>query len=106
MFIACVTVYVKPEYREAFIEATLENARNTRRNEPKNLRFDVLECLDDPNRFFIYEVFEDKNGSAAHKETGHYQKWRTTVEEMMAKPREGVRHKTLYPSNKEAFLSK
>ncbi|MHA2075336.1 MAG: putative quinol monooxygenase, partial [Candidatus Hodarchaeales archaeon] len=45
MFVACVSVFVKPEYREAFIEASLENARNTRK-EPKNLRFDVLQCLD------------------------------------------------------------
>jgi autoinducer 2-degrading protein len=106
MFIACVTVYVKSEYRNAFIEATLENARNTRQNEPNNLRFDVLECLDDPNRFFIYEVFTDEAGSSNHKETNHYKKWRTTVEEMMAKPREGVLHKNIFPDAQEAFISK
>ncbi|MFX0170724.1 MAG: putative quinol monooxygenase [Candidatus Hodarchaeota archaeon] len=106
MFIACVTVYVKPEYRNAFIKATLENAENTRQNEPKNLRFDVLESLDDPNRFFIYEVFTDESGSSNHKETSHYKKWRRTVEEMMAKPREGILHKNLFPVTQEAFISK
>ncbi len=47
MIIACVHVHVKPENREAFIAASLENARNTIR-EPGNLRFDVLHQADDP----------------------------------------------------------
>ncbi len=105
MFIACVTVRVKPEYREAFIEATLENARNSV-NEPKNLRFDVLQCLDDPNRFFLYECYVDEDGALAHKDTSHYQKWRDTVEEMMAKPREGIKHKSLFPEAPEGFKAK
>ena len=105
MFIACVSVFVKPEHREMFIEATLENARNTRK-EPKNLRFDVLQCLDDSNRFFLYEVYHDESGMDDHKTTSHYQKWRETVEEMMAKPREGIKHKNLFPENEGAFFSK
>ena len=104
MFIACVTVFVKPEYREEFIEASLENGRNTRK-EPKNLRFDILQCLDDPNRFFLYEVYRDESGMDDHKNTDHYQKWRDTVEEMMAKPREGVKHRNLFPETEKAFES-
>ncbi len=105
MFIACVSVYVKPEHREAFIEASLKNARNTRK-EPKNLRFDVLQGLENPDRFFLYEVYRDESGMDDHKTTDHYQKWRETVEEMMAKPREGVKHRNLFPETEEAFVSK
>lgn len=105
MFIACVSVYVKPEHREAFIEASLENARNTRK-EPKNLRFDVLQGLEDPDYFFLYEVYRDESGMDDHKTTNHYQKWRETVEEMMAKPREGIKHRNLFPETEEAFVSK
>ncbi|MFX0091112.1 MAG: putative quinol monooxygenase [Candidatus Hodarchaeota archaeon] len=105
MLIYCVTVYVKPEYRNAFIEATLENARNTRK-EPGNLRFDVLECVDDPGKFFLYEVYREEKDVGAHKETSHYKKWRETVAEMMAKPREGVKHNNLFPNTEEAFESK
>jgi autoinducer 2-degrading protein len=105
VFIVCVSIFVKPEYREAFIEASLENARNTRM-EPKNLRFDVLQCLDDPDRFFLYEVYRDGSGMDDHKTTSHYQKWRETVEEMMTKPREGIKHNNLFPSSEDAFLSK
>ncbi len=48
MFVACVHVHVKEENREQFIEATLENARNSVR-EPGNLRFDVNQQTDDPS---------------------------------------------------------
>jgi autoinducer 2-degrading protein len=105
MFIACVTVFVKPEYREEFIKATLENAKNTRK-EPRNLRFDVLQCIDDKNRFFLYEAYSEEAGMNDHKSTDHYQKWRDTVEKMMAKPREGIKHQVLFPEEDHAFLSR
>jgi len=41
MHVVCVHVHVKPENRDDFINASLENARNTIR-EPGNLRFDVI----------------------------------------------------------------
>ncbi len=104
MLIYCVTVFVKPEFHNEFIEATLENARNTRK-EPKNIRFDFLECLDDPNRFFLYEIYHDESGVNDHKNTSHYQKWRAIVEKMMAKPRSGVIHKAHFPDSLQGFLS-
>jgi autoinducer 2-degrading protein len=104
LFIACVTVFVKSEYRDEFIKASLENARKTRK-ELKNLRFDVLQCLDDPNRFFLYEVYSDESGMSDHKETKHYQTWRKVVEKMMVKPREGIKYKNLFPEKDETFRS-
>jgi autoinducer 2-degrading protein len=105
MYVVCVTVFVKEEYLDEFIKATLENAKNTRK-EPLNLRFDVLQCLDDPSKFFLYEVYKDDSGMVAHKETTHYQTWREVVAPMMAKPREGVKHKNIYPETEEAFVSR
>lgn len=105
MYIVCVTVYVKEEFQEQFIKESLENAKNTRK-EILNLRFDVLQCLDDPNKFFLYEVYKDESGMTTHKETAHYKKWRENVAPMMAKPREGVKHKNLFPTTEEAFEAK
>ena len=96
MFVIFIHVHVKPENREAFIEATLENARNTVA-EPGNLRFDVNQQADDPNRFTLYEVYRDESGMKAHKETAHYAKWRETVADWMAGPRRGVAHESLFP---------
>ena len=105
LYVVCVTVYVKEENQEAFIKASLENAKNTR-EETLNLRFDVLQCLDYPNRFFLYEVYKDESGFVSHKETEHYKIWRETVAPMMAKPREGIKHKNLFPVEEDAFISR
>ena len=85
-----VFVSVKPECVQAFIDATLENQRNSRK-EPANIRFDVLRDNDDPYKFILCEVYENEAGAAAHKETVHYQAWRDAVAPMMAQPRSSIK---------------
>lgn len=85
-----VFVTVKPSCVDAFIEATLENQRNSRK-EPANIRFDVLREDGDPTKFVLCEVYADAEGAAAHKETAHYMKWRDTVAPMMAEPRKSIK---------------
>ena len=96
MHVAIVCVHVKSEHRDAFAQASLENARSTVQ-EPGALRFDVLQQADDPDRFVLYEVYRDEAGAKAHKETAHYARWRDTVEPWMAEPRKGVKHNSLFP---------
>ena len=102
MIVYCVTVFVKPGHAEDFSKATLVNAKNTRK-EPKNHRFDVLQSADDPNQFFLYEVYSDPSGVDEHKETDHYKKWRETVEPWMVKPRVGIKHTPHFPTSPEDF---
>jgi len=94
-----VYIQVKPEFLAVFIEATRENHKNSIK-ERGNLRFDILQDTQDPNRFVFYEAYESDAYAAAHKETKHYQIWRDTVANWMAKPREGVKHTTLFPTSK------
>lgn len=105
MIAVCVYVHVKPEDRDAFIVASLENARNTI-EEPGNLRFDVIQQLDDPNRFLLYEVYRDEAGMKAHKETAHYARWRDAVAPCMAEERRGVRHVGLFPETDEHWATR
>ncbi len=98
MYVVCVYVHVQPQHRDAFLQASLENARHTIQ-ESGNLRFDVLQQADDPNRFLLYEVYQDEAGMNAHKQTDHYAAWRQTVEPWMAEPRRGVRHTSHYPES-------
>jgi len=104
MYAVCVHVSVKEENRDEFIEATLENARATIQ-EPGNMRFDVIQQIDDPNRFVLYEVYCDESGMEAHKETPHYAKWRDTVGPWMAEPRRGVKHQSLFPELEASWKS-
>lgn len=100
MYVVCVTVYVKPEHIKDFIEATKDNHLNTRK-EPGNVRFDVLQSNDDPNRFFLYEAYRTPEGFADHQKTEHYIRWKAKVADWMAKPREGVKHKNVFPHDTE-----
>jgi autoinducer 2-degrading protein len=105
MYVVCVHVHAKPEYRQAFLEETLENARNTIQ-EPGNLRFDVIQQIDDPDRFMLYEVYRDEAGMQAHKETAHYAAWAEAVAAWMAEPRKGVKHLSRFPTAEQQWLTR
>ena len=96
MFVTIVDVWVKPECVEDFIVASEKN-RNASIQESHNLRFDVLQSADDPNKFVLYEAYESEEGAKAHKDTAHYLEWRDTVADMMAQPRKGSVHNSLEP---------
>lgn len=98
MLATLVHVHVKPDCVDAFKAATLENARHSVK-EPGIARFDVLQQADDPARFTLVEVYRTSEAPAQHKETAHYKLWRDTVADMMAEPRVGVRHATLFPDD-------
>ena len=102
MIVTCVTVYVKEDHVDDFIKASVEN-HNESIKEPGNMRFDVLQCLDDPTRFLLYEAYESKEAAGAHKETGHYLKWRETVADWMARSREGVPHRVIAPEDRSQW---
>lgn len=99
MHILLVQIHVKPEFREAFIAATLENAKNSIL-EPGVVRFDVLNQVEDPNRFTLYEVYRAAEDHAKHRETKHYQVWRDTVTDWMAETRIGIKYANLFPQDK------
>jgi quinol monooxygenase YgiN len=96
MFIVHVFVHVKSDKVEEFKTASMENARQSVK-EPGIARFDVIQQQDDPNRFVLVEVYRTANDPARHKETQHYQKWRDTVEDMMAEPRRAIKYENIYP---------
>ncbi|MGB9692177.1 MAG: antibiotic biosynthesis monooxygenase [Candidatus Sumerlaeaceae bacterium] len=91
-----VFVHVKPECVQSFIEATLDNARNSVA-EPGVARFDVIQELEDLTRFVLVEVYRDEAAAAAHKHTAHYLRWRDTVAAMMADPRTSIKFRNIFP---------
>jgi quinol monooxygenase YgiN len=98
MLISHINVHVKPEFRDAFLAATLENARQSVK-EPGIARFDVLQHASDQNRFIFIEVYRYSAAPAEHKAMAHYQKWRDTVADMMAEPRANVQYTNIFPGD-------
>ncbi|MFN7035089.1 MAG: putative quinol monooxygenase [Bellilinea sp.] len=96
MHIVLVHIHVKPEFREAFIQATLENAQNSIQEEGI-ARFDFLQQKEDLNRFTLIEVYYAESDQEKHRQTAHYLKWREAVAEMMAEPRQGVQYSNIFP---------
>lgn len=98
MVIVHVAVDVKPDQIDAFITATLVNAKASL-GEPGIARFDVLQDPEAPQHFLLVEVYRTKDDPARHKKTIHYQVWRDTVEPMMATPRTKKVYASLYPNH-------
>lgn len=95
MYVVAVTIFVKPEFIKPFIEATFDNARNTRL-EPGNVRWDFVQGDDDPNRFLLYEAYKTKDDFLKHQQTAHYFRWKAAIEDWMAQPRQGLKHQSLF----------
>lgn len=102
MIVTFVHVWVKPEYIEDFIKATMENHENSIK-EPGNFRFDLVQDTNDPAKFVIYEAYESDEAAAAHKDTAHYKKWRETVADWMVQPRRGDKYIIIAPKDKSLW---
>jgi quinol monooxygenase YgiN len=91
MYVALVQIHVKPDCVDAFIEATLDNCRNSI-HELGVAAFDLLHSQDDPTRFILYEMYRTPENQLAHRETAHYKRWRDAVEPLQAEPRSASKH--------------
>jgi autoinducer 2-degrading protein len=101
MFALVVPLKVKPEMREKFLAAALDDSTCSVRDEPGCLRFDVLRDTEDPNKFYYYEVYKDEAARMAHRETPHYAKYAAESPEMFSAP--VVRHFVMnqFPSDND-----
>ena len=98
MQVTLVHVLVKPEHISDFVAATRANHEASVR-EDGNRRFDVLQSVEDPAHFVLYEAYASAADAAAHKQTPHYLQWRDTVAPWMAVPRQGIAYNGLFPQD-------
>jgi autoinducer 2-degrading protein len=84
MYTVIVSLRVKPELVDRFLEVMGENSRASRRDEPGCLRFDVHRDLDDPTHFLLYELYADERAfTQDHRGAPHYQRWRAAAAELL-----------------------
>ena len=104
MLVVHVHVRIRPGQADAFLAATLVNARASL-GEPGVLRFDVLQDQADPEHVVLVEVYRDDDAPAAHKLTPHYATWRDAVAEMMAEPRQSTRFSAVFPDGADRWAT-
>ncbi len=92
MLIQMVTVHIKEGHDQEFLEAFKLNYEGTRQ-EPGNIRFDVLRDESNPNTFLIYEVFESADAVEAHRGTEHYKECMRRIEPIQSAPRSKLFYK-------------
>ena len=83
MFSMVVSMEVRPESREEFLAGMTANAEASVRDEPGCLRFDICSVDGDENRFLLYELYEDAEAFAAHKQAPHFLDWRQVAERVL-----------------------
>jgi (4S)-4-hydroxy-5-phosphonooxypentane-2,3-dione isomerase len=96
MLVVHVSVRVRPEDLEAFLEETRRNAAASL-EEPGVRRFDVLRDQGDAGHVVLTEVYVDQSAADAHKQMAHYARWRDAVAGMMAEPRASTRFAAVFP---------
>ncbi len=98
MYSILVTIHIKPEFREPFLESMLDDARGSVNDEPGCFRFDVLQDDKNPNTIYLYEVYRDRAAFDAHLVAPHFTYWRDTVKDWYASPNQVVNVTPLYPA--------
>lgn len=99
MLIQMVSINVKQGHTTEFLEAFRINYEGTRQ-EPGNLRFDVLRNPEDDHSFVIYEVFTSLEALDEHRKTEHYRECVRRIDPILAAPRT----KTFYNAEMADFL--
>ena len=84
MYIIIAPIQIKEGHKEEFVAAMLDDAKGSVNNEPGCLRFDVIQDAADPNRIWLYEVYQDEAAFQAHLQAPHFIKWRDTVKDWRA----------------------
>src|SRR5262245_24016312 len=80
MFSLFVSLTVRPEARELFLEAIRTQAAASLSDEPGCVRFDVCADQADDNHFLLYETYVDEAAFEAHRQTPHFVEWRRAAD--------------------------
>lgn len=78
-----VTVKIKPDQRQRFLEVIQDDATCSVRDEPGCVRFEVLQDASDPDTYYFFEVYRDEAAIQAHRNTPHFARWNQASQELL-----------------------
>ena len=62
-------------------------------------RFDIMRNRDNPNQFYLHEMYANRGAHATHREQSYYVAWRSAVERMFEGDLGRVEMETVFPSD-------
>lgn len=86
-----VEVEVKPGMAKDFIRET-KLSRTETLKEKGCIRYNILQNINDENKFTLSEIYLSEDAIQDHRTTKHFLSWRDNVQPMMAKPRVANKH--------------
>jgi (4S)-4-hydroxy-5-phosphonooxypentane-2,3-dione isomerase len=92
-----VTVKIKPELRERFLEVIEDDATASVRDEPGCVRFEVLQNASDPDTYYFFEVYRDEAAIQAHRETPHFARWNAASQELLQQSAQRIVTSPVFP---------
>ncbi len=99
MLVLHVTVDVKPEKVQEFLDVVKYDAEHSEKDEPGCMRFDVLQDKENPLRYYFYEVYRDEAALQAHRKAPHFQLWAQKNPELLSGPIERRLATNVVPSD-------
>lgn len=83
MYCIVVKNVVKEGARGDYLAAMLPNAKASVEKEEGCLVFDVLEAKEEPNTFYLYEIYTSPHALQLHKQADHYLKSRPLISDLV-----------------------
>lgn len=75
MYVVTVTFVIDPRKLDDFRRAVLVQASRSLCCEKSCRRFDVCQSPEEPNDWFLYEIYDDETSFLAHLETEHFRQF-------------------------------
>ena len=99
MYAIFVTLNVNPDRIEEFEAASLGDAEGSTRDEPECFRFDIMKDPEVPGRYYLFEVYLNRDSLEKHRATPHFRTWWSTVEEWFTSDLEKIDMETVFPTD-------
>ena len=81
MYVAIGSIIIKEGYKEQFVNELVEVASASVKEEPGCMRLDIVQDGAEPDRVWLYEVFQDRDSYLAHGQQPHFVKFRDATKD-------------------------
>ena len=86
MFIMMANLQATPGHKEELIQALLHQAKEVSDHEPGCTRYDIIQDGGDPNKIWLYEVFQNDAAFQAHIDSPHTARFMETTKAWRGDP--------------------